>query len=170
LKNKHIFLKSIQTEKAEESLKRELMYDIIVHFIVQKLKNKHIFLKSIQTEKVNFSCRDIPQLSQFVYFLRQISLFFNFWMMNYVLFDIINTLSSKIYKLRKLRNLSFWQNERREKPNISHHSLCIVGYSWEIHSIQMYKVSCAKGIMHILTRYFCFFPLFLWIKVLHPKY
>ena len=32
----------------------------------------------------------------------------------------INTLFSKIYKLRKLRNLSFWQNERREKPDISH--------------------------------------------------
>ena len=46
----------------------------------------------------------------------------------YVLFDIIvhfiiqkwNTLSSKVYKLRKLRGLSFWQNERREKPDISH--------------------------------------------------
>ena len=41
-------------------------------------------------------------------------LFFNFWM--------INTLSSIIYKLRKLRNLSFWQNERRQKPDISHQS------------------------------------------------
>ena len=33
----------------------------------------------------------------------------------------MNTLSSKSIKLRKLRNLSFWQNERREKTDISHH-------------------------------------------------
>ena len=27
------------------------MFDIIVHFIIQKLKNKHTFLKNIQTVK-----------------------------------------------------------------------------------------------------------------------
>ena len=31
-----------------------------------------------------------------------------------------NTLSSKVSKLRQLRNLSFWQNESRQKPDISH--------------------------------------------------
>ena len=28
-----------------------VVFDIIVHFIIQKLKNKHTFLKNIQTEK-----------------------------------------------------------------------------------------------------------------------
>jgi hypothetical protein len=28
-----------------------VVFDIIVHFIIQKLKNKHTFLKTIQTEK-----------------------------------------------------------------------------------------------------------------------
>ena len=32
------------------------------------------------------------------------------------------SLSSKVYKLRKLRDLSFWQKERREKSDISHQS------------------------------------------------
>ena len=27
------------------------LFDVIVHFIIQKLKNKHTFLKNIQTEK-----------------------------------------------------------------------------------------------------------------------
>ena len=44
---------SIQTEKAEEFLRKRTyaLFDIIVHFIIQKLKNKHTFVKNIQTEK-----------------------------------------------------------------------------------------------------------------------
>ena len=39
--------KSIQTEKAEESLgmRTYALFDIIVQFIIQKLINKHTFLK-----------------------------------------------------------------------------------------------------------------------------
>ena len=32
-----------------------MLFDIIVHFIIQKLKNKHTFLKNIQTEKAEES-------------------------------------------------------------------------------------------------------------------
>ena len=37
----------MQTEKAEESIGKRTyaLFDIIVHFTIQKLKNKHTFLK-----------------------------------------------------------------------------------------------------------------------------
>ena len=36
---------------ANDKIHSYVVFDIIVHFIIQKLKNKHTFLKNIQTEK-----------------------------------------------------------------------------------------------------------------------
>ena len=57
-----------------------------------------IFVYLYYKTKHKFSCREIPHNSSFknTHFPR------------------------KRYRLRKLRNLLFWQNERREKPDISH--------------------------------------------------
>ena len=57
----------------------------------------------------------------------------------------INTLSSKIYKLRKPRNLSFWQAERRQKPDISHLKIVFI-------SAKMFRV------LLLLTTIFTRFP------------
>ena len=80
-------------------------------------------------------------------------LFFNFWMMKCKIMSNktklcilsfknwkINTLSSKIYKLRKVRNLSFWQNKRRQQPDISH--LCYFRIHHDFITTQYVVFSC----------------------------
>jgi hypothetical protein len=60
------------------------LFDVIVHFIIKKSKNKHTFLKKYTNwESWGISWREIPQLSQFIYFLRKMCLFFNFLMMKF---------------------------------------------------------------------------------------
>ena len=52
-----------------------VLFDIIVHFIIEKLKNKHILKKVYKLKKL--AERFLSFLS-FVYFIRKMCLFFNF--------------------------------------------------------------------------------------------
>ena len=97
---------------------------------------KYLVFVSSRCEKAKFSLRDLPQLpqlSQFVYSLRKVCLFFNFWkikckiMSNKTQLCIllfknwkINTPSSKSIQTEKAEEALFWQNKRRQKPDISH--------------------------------------------------
>ena len=84
-----------------------------------------------QNERKIYKLRQLS-LSQFVYFLRDVCLLFNFWMIKFTF--IIPKLKSKHTSLKKYTNwdklsclslyifLSFWGNERRQKTNIPHPS------------------------------------------------
>ena len=89
-----------------------------------------------QNERKMYKLRKLS-LSQFVYFLREECLLFNFWMIKFTIMSKksiwhFHHSKSKHTSLKKYTNwnklsclslyifLSFWGNERRQKPNIPH--------------------------------------------------
>ena len=85
-----------------------VLFDIIVHFIIQKLKNKHTFLK---TEKAKFSLRE-----NLVFILFEEIVFFSLFfdkIHNYVLFAIIVH-----FNIQKLKNKqTFIQTEKAKSSH-----------------------------------------------------
>ena len=80
---------------------------------------------SLKTRELSFA--------QFVYFLRKVCLFFNFWMIKFIIILNktklwisslqnwkLNILSSKSIQTEKSHILLFWGNKRQQKPDISH--------------------------------------------------
>ena len=70
-----------------------------------------------------FKLRQLRQLilSQFVYFLREVCLLFNFWMLKFTIMS-----KKHMYKLRQTKLsqfVYFWGNERKYFSNISGHTL-----------------------------------------------
>ena len=88
------------------------LFNIFVHFIIQKLKNKHTFLK---TEKTKFSRQFSRRENLVFYFLRKLCFFqfFNDKIHNYVLFAIIVH-----FNIQKLKNKhTFIQTEKAKSSH-----------------------------------------------------
>ena len=86
-----------------------------------------------------------------IYFLSVfIFQFLNNKMHNYVKQNVtVHFIIQKVYKLRKLRKFSFWQNKRKQKPDISH-----------LGQISLKKIHCYFGRNYIFTKSFGFLMIF----------
>ena len=112
MKNKHISFKKY-TNWGSWGISQQENLCFVWHNCAFYHSKTFTFLKIYTNWKVMFSCRGIPQLSQFVYFLRKMCLFFNFRIMKLTVMHItvhfiIQKLKNKHIFLKKYTNWESW--------------------------------------------------------------